>query len=463
MSCGKTETIDFRFGHTLQRAIVCCLGTAFFSLGFAQGSYIVPNPSPHQIDSLWRALYGSPVHQAIVVFNKMSGGTTTDASKDTVCIMRLVSDSNKASIKPLFYYKQAQTYNNMFGSYSGYRISPDGAKIACFNNSVVQVADTGGANIKVIKSVNLNTDMLALSWDDSAGTRRLVYSIGSIIVRTIISENNTGGKTDTLWSYAWGKDPAQGNSVAYTSVNKSGHFLSFNMQNTQYPVNLPVIADLSTKTAKNPTSGGDGCQIRMVQDQTGTISYHESTHLTAATLWQWPSTKLTGIPCPNGQSSNCSDCGNNFFYWCDSDTNFMAQAGDNSQNIGASSPGCYTKVFIRKGKTSSHMLYLGDYIGYPALWIDPKPFGATGTLGRMLPSVNDQRVTIALTGGELTLSGAMIDKTVVYDLNGAVAARGFGSAMGCVHISLSKLHAGAYLLAWREGNSVHCRYITLSR
>ena len=213
MISGKTNTIVFRSWHALKSAIVCCLGTALLSLGYA-GSYNGPNPSLRQIDSLWRALYGSPVHQGIVVYNKMSGGTTTDKSLDTVCLMRLLSDSNKATIKPLFYYKQAQTYNNMFGSYSGYRISPDGAKIACFNNSVVQVSDTSGANIKVIKSVNLNTDMLALSWDDSAGTRRLVYSIGSIIVRTVVSENNTGGKSDTLWSYAWGKDPATGTNVA---------------------------------------------------------------------------------------------------------------------------------------------------------------------------------------------------------------------------------------------------------
>ena len=109
----------------------------------------------------------------------------------------------------------------------------------------------------------------------SLGARRLVYSIGSIIVRTVISENNTGGKSDTLWSYAWGKDPATGSNVAYTSVNKSGHFLSFNMQNTQYPVNLPVIADLSTKTAKNPTNGGDGSNTYFSTN--GGVSWNIST------------------------------------------------------------------------------------------------------------------------------------------------------------------------------------------
>jgi hypothetical protein len=447
---------------TLRVPIVCCLGMSLFSLGFA-GSYNGPNPSPHQIDSLWRALYGSPVHQGIVVYNKMSGGTTSDVSKDTVCIMRLVSDSNKATIKSLFYYKQAQTWNNMFGSYSGYRISPDGAKIACFNNSVVQVADTNGANIKVIKTVNLNTDMLALSWDDSANTRRLVYSIGSIIVRTVINENNTGGKSDTLWSHDWGKDPVDPakSGIAYTSVNKSGHFLCFNMQNTNCNVNLPIMVDLSSKTAKNPTGCGDGCQVRMVMDGTGTMSYHENTHLTATTLWQWPSTKLGSVPCPNGQTNNCSDCGDNFFYWCDSDTNFMAQAGDNTVSA---SPGCYTKAFIRKGKTTSaRMMYLGDYIGYPALWIDPKPFGTTGTLDRPATSIEKQRVSITLAGRELTLRGTSVDQAIIYGLNGAVAARGGKRPDGAVRLSLSSMAVGTYLLTWREGISARSRYITVSR
>jgi hypothetical protein len=462
MISGKTNTIVFRSRHALKSAIACCLGTALLSLGYA-GSYNGPNPSLRQIDSLWRALYGSPVHQGIVVYNKMSGGTTTDKSLDTVCIMRLVSDSNKATIKPLFYYKQAQTYNNMFGAYSGYRISPDGSKIACFNNSVVQVSDTNGANSKIIKSVNLNTDMLALSWDDSAGVRRLVYSIGSIIVRTVVSENNTGGKSDTLWSHDWGKDPKDPTKtgIAYTSVNKSGHFVSFNMQNTSCGVNLPIMVDLSSKTAKNPTGCGDGCQVRMVMDGTGTMSYHENTHLTATTLWRWPDTKLGGVPCPNGQTSNCSDCGDNFFYWCDSDTNFMAQAGDNTVSA---SPGCYTKSFIRKGKTaSSRMMYLGDYIGYPALWIDPQPFTTTGTPARPATNSGKQRVLITLAGRELTLTGAPIDQALLYGLNGAVAARGGKKLDGAVHLSLSSLTPGTYILAWREGISALSRYITLSR
>ena len=454
---GKITTVVFRPSNSLKGAIICWLGMALFSLGFA-GNYTAKNPTLHQIDSLWRALYGSPVHQGIVVFNKMTGGTTT-TSLDTVCIMRLVGASNAATVKSLFYFKQYQTYG--WGASSAYRISPDGTKIALFNNTAVEVCDTSGANVKVLKSVNLGFDQLALCWDDSANIRRVVYSIGSIIVRTVVNENNTAGTTDTLWSYAWGKDPASGSHIVYTSVNKSGHFLSFDMQNSNYPVNLPVIADLSSRTAKNPTNGGDGCQARMIMDGSGTISYHESTHLTGATLWHWPSTKLGSVPCPGGAQTTCTDCGNNMYYWCDSDTNYMAQTGDNDQGV---SPGCYTKAFIRKGKTtSSSMMYLGDYFAFPAFWIDPKPFSTTGTLNRPIPSAKDPHVTVALAGRELTLAGAVIDNAVVYGLNGTVAARGIKNDRRCVQFSLSKLHAGTYLLFWRQGSGSHSRYLTIAR
>ncbi|MBN1128687.1 MAG: hypothetical protein JXA71_06855 [Chitinispirillaceae bacterium] len=454
----KINAVASRFRKMLRGAIACCLGMAFFFLGFA-GSYNGPNPSLHQIDSLWRALYGSPVHQGIVVYNKTTGGTS-NTSLDTVCIMRLVSASNAATVKSLFYFRQWQTSG--WGASSAYRISPDGSKIALFNNTAVEVCDTSGANVKVIKSVYLGFDQLAVCWDDSAGIRRLVYSIGSIIVRTVINENNTAGKTDTLWSNAWGKDPASGNNIVYTSVNKSGHFISFDMQNTTYGVNLPVVADLSSLTAICPTNGGDGCQVRMIMDGSGTVSYHEWTHLTGTTLWRWPSTKLGSVPCPGGAQTNCTDCGNNMYYWCDSDTNYMVQTGDNDQGV---SPGCYTKAFIRKGKAASFAatMYLGDYFAFPALWIDPQPFTPVGTLDRPVPSSGKHRVTVTLAGRELTLSGAGVDKVSVYGLNGAVVARGERND-GCgVHLSLASLRAGTYLLVWRQGSGTGSRYVAIPR
>jgi hypothetical protein len=436
----------------------CILGLTLF-LPVAAGSYNAKNPTPGQIDSLWRTLYGSPVHQGIVVFNKTRGGSGNE-SLDTLCIMRLVSEERKAVVKPLFYYKQFQTWG--WGASSAYRISPDGSKIAMFNNTAVQVCDTSGTNLKVIRSVNLGCDQLALSWDDSSGVRRIVYSIGSKIVRTVINENNTGGKTDTLWDYAWGKDPAKGNNVIYTSVNKIGKFVCFDMINTTYLVNLPVIADLQSRTAKNPTNGGDGCQVRMLADGLGTIAYHENSHLKETTIWRWPSTKLESVSCPGGALDRCTDCGNNMHYWCDSDTNFMVQTGDNEQSV---SPGCYTKAFIRKGRSSrfSSSMYLGDYFAFPALWIDPNPLIPVKTVVNQ-PSANYQiRATITCNHQKLTLSGNLLNKATVFCLNGIVKAQKIGSVNNTIDISLSHIQSGTYVVVWHQGSETFSQFISISR
>jgi hypothetical protein len=446
------------FRKIFKNTVECCLGLALFFSIFA-GSYNAKNPSLGQIDSLWRALYGSPVHQGIVVFNKTRGGSGNE-SLDTLCIMRLVSEERKAIVKSLFHYKQYQTWG--WGASSAYRISPDGSKIAMFNNTAVQVCDTNGTNIKVIRSVNLGCDQLALSWDDSAGVRRIVYSIGSKIIRTVINDNNTAGKTDTLWDYAWGKDPAQGNNVVYTSVNKVGKFVCFDMINTNYFVNLPVIVDLQSRTAKNPTNGGDGCQVRMLADGLGTIAYHENSHLKETTIWRWPSMKLESVSCPGGALDKCSDCGNNMHYWCDSDTNFMVQTGDNEQSV---SPGCYTKAFIRKGRSTrfASSMYLGDYFAFPALWLDPNPLIPVEIVNHSVSANNQSRAVVTCNHQELTLSGVLIDKVTIFSLNGAVKTQKAGNVNGIMHFSLSRFHAGTYIVVWNQGYETFSQYISIPR
>ena len=441
----------FRFWKVAKSVIIMSI-IALFSNGTA-GSYNGKNPTLYQIDSLWRSMYGAPVHQGIVVFNKMAGGTTADISLDSLCIMHLVSASNTATVKSLFYCRQWPG-NNTWGVASGHRISPDGAKIAFLNNVAVMVCDTNGANVKVIKSVDLNIDQLSASWDDSVNIRRLVYSTGPAIVRTVINENNTAGKTDTLWNHAWGRDPSAGNNGRYTSANKVGNFICFDIVTG---IMLPVVVDLRTKTVINPTNGGDGCHVRLLYDTLGTVTYHESTHLKATTIWRWPSMKIGAISCPNGQKDNCSDCGNCAYYWCDTDTNYLIQTGDNEQSV---SSGCYSKAFIRKGKTSSASMYLGDYFGFPGLWIDPKPFVSTGAFQGPVPSGKNPRPRVTFANNTLELSGASNDNAIVCNLNGAVVARGVRRNDGCIRILLPKAHTGAYLLMYRQGSSVYSRYLT---
>jgi hypothetical protein len=470
MPCSKIEKTEFRSETTLMLRGLCCAAMVISSFTFSfAGSYPRANPTLHQIDSAWRALYGSPVHQAIVVYNKMTGGTTTDASLDTLCIMRLVSSGGTATIKQLMRYVQWAGVSG-WGVSSAYRISPDGGKIAMQNGTAVSVCDTNGANLKLIAMVALNMDQLNLSWDDSAGIRRIVYSFGgtstnSVIVRSVINADNSKGLTDTLWSRAWGLDPTatqwQG---MYTSVNKVGHYLCFDMPAR---VNIPVVVNLATRTAVNPTNGGDGCQVRMCIDTFGTVSYHEATHLTHATLWRrttWPAGAVLGyVPCPGGAQTGCTDCGNNMFYWCDSDTNYLAQCGDN--DVGTS-PGCYTKAFIRKGKTTTTpaMMYLGDYLAFPALWIDPAVF--TGTINERVTPGSSSQVSIKLIGSELMLrsaNGRVLDDARLITIRGMVVARGEKTAPDRQRFTVASLPTGIYLLSWHESNVAMTKFIAIAR
>jgi hypothetical protein len=477
MCRGKIVKIKSHAKSMLPVGTLRCIAIVIISFTFSfAGSYSGQNPTLAQIDSAWRAFYGSPVHQGIVVYNKMTGGTTRDSTKDTICLMRLVSGAGVATIKPLVRFVQYGGVSG-WGVSSCYRISPDGAKIAAQNNSGVMVCDTNGANMKWPWLGSMTTDQVNLSWDDSAGIRRIVYSTGlfsnttwhGVIARTVVNADNTAGRTDTLWNHAWGRDPAAGNTaLGYTSVNKVGHYICFDMP---IGLNLPVIVNLTTRTAINPTAtsptvGTDGCQARLCQDTFGTISYHQDTHLRSTTLWRWTTNGIIGyVPCPNTQTSGCSDCGNNGYYWCDSDTNYMVQTGDNQASI---SPGCYTKAFIRKGKTapSTKVMYLGDYIAWPALWIDPNPFVPTATIDKRVDQVPSSRISIRISGKELAIAsaeGRTLDNVRLINVRGMVVARGERTAPDRQRFTVASLPMGIYLLTWQEANIARAKYITITR
>ncbi len=465
----KTHFFLRKFMKQIGFLVNCFVVCAFnFSFAATEGNYTNPNPALTKIDADWRAMYGSPVHDAILVFNKMSGGTANDVSKDSLCIMRFgMAGSTTATIKNLMKYQQWAGVAG-WGVSSTYRISPDGSKIAMQNGTAVSVCDTNGSNLAIIQRVSLNADQLNVSWDDSASIRRIVYSAGFIILRTVVNSDNSAGKTDTLWSHS-GKDPAAGSSASvYTSVNKVGHYLSFDMPTNL--ANVPVVVDLVTKTAKSPTNGADGCQVRMLQDGLGTVSYHPSTHLCAANVWRWGqnenvNTTLLKVPCPNGTIGSAdnpsTDCGNNMFYWCDSDTNYMVQTGDNQASA---SPGCYTKAFIRKGKTSNNMMYVGDFVGFPALWINPNM--STKTYNNRITANPDAKVVIKRMGNELTLvnfENRVVDDAVLTTLNGTVVAIGQKISPDQRLFSIGKIPSGSYVVSWHSANTASARFVTITR
>jgi hypothetical protein len=439
------------------------------------------NPTMRQIDSLWRAFYGSPVHQGVVVFNKMAGGTTAagDTSKDTVCIMRLTSGGGTATVKPLFRFTQCQVSGldpKQWGVASGYAISKDGSRIAAQNCSGVFVSDSSGAHFKNISTTALGTtDNIALCFDDSTynGTtiHRVVYAARNwLILRTTISDTNTGVNNDTLWKLStsdscYSRLPRNG---GYSSVNKFGRYLSMQIGTG---ADIPMIVDLKTKQHQLPTTcTEDGCAVRLCKDSTGTVCFHQWSHRIPTTLWKWGTpgmSNIGGLPClvdPVNCLLSNGDPGQGGENWCENDTNYMIQVGDNDVQ---SSPGCYSKAFIRRGKTTNPpvAMYLGDYFGWPNLWIDPAP-SAGVMYNRAETPGSSPRITIRISGNELTLwspEGRTLDNATLVNLKGMVIARGEKTSSDRQHFTIASLPRGICLLSWRESNVMMARFITITR
>jgi hypothetical protein len=441
------------------------------------------NPTPHQIDSLWRAFYGPETHQCLVVYNKMTGDTTTQGhvSRDTLCIMRLLVSDGNATIKNLFPYSQCPSpYGAAYwGVTSGYTISRDGSRIAAQNCHGVIVCDSSGSHLKIISTSDINNDCIALSFDDTVQNgktvHRIVYAaMPFLILRTALSDSNAAVKTDTLWQQT-SSDPcftSTSLTMGYTSVNKNGRFLSFNLVVTSGAC-IPVVVDLTTKEYQLPLGGcyADGCQIRSCWDAAGTVSFHVWGHRIPTTLWKWGTAGGGNdgtVPClvdPSGCSKNSGDPGQGGYYWCETDTNYMIQVGDNDV---LNSPGCYSKAYIRKGKTTDppQVMYLGDYLGWPAMWIDPAPY-ASGVIHNVAPVPDAYlRNSVQVGRQELTLStagGPLMENARLINVKGAVVSKGEKTSSFTCRFDIRNLHTGIYFISWQEAGTIKARVITIAR
>jgi hypothetical protein len=456
----------------------------FFSLITVMACFSVtaqPNPTLPQIDSMWRAFNGAPAHQCLVVFNKMTGGSVADESKDSLCIMRLISGEKTATIKNLMSFSQCAIPgipSSRWGQTSGYAISRDGSRIAAQNCDGVIVCDTNGAHMQFISTTNLGSgDNAALCFDDTtsngATIHRVVYAARNwLILRTTLSDLNAAIKNDTLWKLkdtdsCFSRLPLAG---GYTSVNKFGHFLAFQLS---FGIDIPMVVDLRSKQQIVPTScSQDGCQVRLCKDSLGTVSYHEWSHYVPTTLWRWgtPSMKNIGtIPClvdPVGCDKEKGDPGQGGENWCETDTNYMIQVGDNDV---MSSPGCISKAYIRKGKTNNppQSIYLGDYFGWPNMWIDPEAFPASGAINGLAPLLSpSSRVTLQITGNGITVisngAGAFQNARLI-TAQGTVIAKGEIVSPDKQRFPVNHLATGIYFLTWQAHNTAMARIVVITR
>jgi hypothetical protein len=403
----------------------------------------VADPTPDQIASNWAVMGGGK--DGMVVYN---------TGKE----MWLMTLKTGATKKLMNYPQASFSFSSAWGQSSGYKISPDGHRIAAQNGTGVMVCNIDGTSPHVIWSGIPTGDQIALSWD---GNDKVVYSSCQAgkkpytISSTQVKEDNSPGPTDTLWNTA--KDPAPagasyGGASGLVSVNKNGDYLSFDIM-TDGP-NIPVIVQVSTKKAHNPTHGGDGCQIRMWPDGSGTVSYHVDTHLADATVYNYGQDKtIAKIPQP---TSAMGACGNGGFNWA-FDTNYLISTGDNDAK---KSPGCISTARIRNAKSWDKYMILGATVYWPDLWV--------GTATSVVPGKADLQATwngaVRFAGNLLSIKD-LGDKEIrnarVMNLKGAIVASGEKISRSELNVNVSSLPVGVYLLSWERDGVTMSRHVNV--
>lgn len=404
-------------------------------------SAFLDEPTPAEIASGWAALGGGK--DGFVVYNH----------NDSVFLLSLKT----GEAKKLITVKQAVLgTSTSWGKASALRISPDGNRIAAEGGGGLFVFNRDGTNLKQIMPFSPSGDQISISWD---GNDKVVYSPSKtktppfVINSTVVNPDNSPGATTVLWSSAIDKEPSGtvAGSQGLVSITKSGDYLSFDIQGD---VNVPIIVKLSTKETRNPTNGGDGCQIRLWPDGSGTASYHIVTHMVAATLYHFAQDKIIGtVPLPTVPQGACGNGGFNWAY----DKDFMIQTGDN--DIGTN-PGCITSGRIRKTSWDKS-LYLGNKIGWPDMWVGTV---STGLLTPQYETLHSTKSQVWFSNNRLRvkgIDGKIIAGLQLIDLSGSIVAQGENISIDQQDVSIEGLPQGVYVLTWRQSGKAMSRAVNI--
>jgi hypothetical protein len=412
---------------------------SFFSLSYSQ------DPIPQQIASSWQRFSGGL--EAKVVYNY----------NDTMCLLNL---NTGQSVKLIRFPQANFSFSSDWGKSSGYRISPDGKRIAAQNGSGVIVCNIDGTNVKVIWSGAPCGDQIALCWD---GNNKIVYS--SCIANnsawkiscTEIKDDNSAGTTTILWDRSVDKLPSgiTYSGSGFVSVNKSGDFLSFDIMTG---TNIPIIVKVSTKEAKAPIGTNDGCQVRMIMDSSGTISFHRDTHLAPATLFNWDKGILPQtVPMPPDSMGGCGNAGFSWAY----NTDYMIQTGDNDLR---GSPGCISKARIRKTKNFNEMIYIGSKYYWPDLWVSTQQTNINkSSQSNFINKAGDININVLKNKILISKNNTINSTPYLTAINGSIVAKAFLGSNGSYEINLKNINNGIYLLCYKSQNNLKSKILTIKR
>jgi hypothetical protein len=331
------------------------------------------------------------------------------------------------------------------------RWSPDGTRISFQNYDTLMVMNADGSHLRVVATYpKKSPDNTRHSWN---GSDRIFYTDGLMILSILINSDNTAGHKDTIFN---DRPPTDGQ---FSSVGASGDYVCWmdlrgnaltggGHRDLELKISTHTIKDMVQRGA-GPNGGGDGCQLIMKPDGSGTVMYQRGTHVDPSwivscsvdvtqTGWDsnpaWVLGHVAPLTAPDGTVCIQQEAWSN-------DTNYIVHMGENHAPKYA---------WIRKMNVSGNnkpFLYLGDYIQYPDLYVGAASTGAIEPTGATRSHEQVLRVAWISAGVmqiQVTTSGKY--SVTVCDAKGAVESAHSGAGATPQDVALSHLSKGLHVV-----------------
>lgn len=397
---------------------------SFFSvtLAFINFPADAANPTPEEIAYNWDTL-SHHKNGKIVYMTRQS---------DSIVAIDLKTglSKNVASFAP------AHTTYGLSGSV---KYSPDGTRITMQNEKTVEVMNADGSSKKTVASFTAWTyDLISHSW---SGNNKIVYSAGKKIVRTEISTDNSVVKNEDLVT----TQPSGGKG--YCSVSMSGDYLAYIDFWGHVPTggsHRPLVKNIQTGIVKDLVdSKGDGCQLEIKSDGTGTAMYCEWTHEAPALVKNFSGAVIDEIP-PVKDPVN-----NNFIQhmrWSN-DPGFIVVMGAEREPKNA-------WIVRMKDKKS---MYLGDQSYHPDLWVGDST--NTSTSHPFLP-VQEQSIGMVYNVSKDFIRIQVPTSTSsilnLYNVKGSLVFSTESDGITPCYINSSEFTKGLYIIKIETSNLTYC-------
>jgi hypothetical protein len=415
------------------------------------GPYAGPNPSIRQIDSMWAVFSGGKAGKLVY----------GDTAALQITTLDLVTGEQKHIAPLLIPVWPGWTWGLCYCL----RWSPDGTRISFQNYDTLEVMNADGSNLHVVATYPKSApDNTRHSWN---GNNKIFYTDHRVILSVVVNPDNTAGRIDTVY-----RVPPSGNG--YTSVGASGDYVCWMDESANAPYggghrdqelkistgevkDMVQRSELDTGIYPGCNRRGDGCQLIMSQDGSGTVMYSRGSHADPSYIvsssvdvhtrcWDTISTMTLGhvsvpVPLPglSGIQSDTEYYGLQQYAWSN-DVNYMVHMGKMHAPRYA-----WIRYLNVPRNQPQPWLFLGGTMNYPDLYVG-SPTGAIRTTRASRTDAQLLRV-VRTSAAVMQVQVNTSEKysVAVYDAKGAVELAQSGLGARPQDVALSRLSKGFHI------------------